>query len=507
MPAIRTLPRRSARSLTTWGLAAVLALGWAAAGGHEDAATADLGIRRFETRPDLRPPSVRVTTPADAAAPGLLMLTPAASTTAVPVPGVQTGPMIVDGKGQPVWFAPTRTARSGDLTNATADMKVQRYEGQDVLTYWRGDIQVPPGLGHGEYVVLDESYREIAVIRAGDGLSVDLHDLVLTPQGTALVMSYVPVADPGTPDNEGLRGTVMDNVVQEVDVETGKVLDSWSALDHIPITDTFAKRDKPTAPLDYLHLNSIALTEGGDLILSARHTHAVYRVDRETGEVEWTLGGKSNDFRFGPGAAFKFQHDVRPLPGGRMSIFDNNAATIVDDVVSRALVLQVDERARTANLLREVTSEQGLLAFSQGSAQVLPGGNILVGWGSSPWLTEFGRAGRTVFEATFGDGLNSYRAYRARWVGRPAEPIAVRAVPSVGETSTVRVSWNGATEVATWRVYAGPDEAELEPVAEGPRTGFESTVRAPVRAQFVQVEALDRSGRVIGRSEPVRVLR
>jgi hypothetical protein len=72
-------------------------------------------------------------------------------------------------------------------------------------------------------------------------------------------------------------------------------------------------------------------------------------------------------------------------------------------------------------------------------------------------------------------------------------------------------SWNGATDVASWRVLAGVTSDSLAPVATSPRTGFETAIALPpsvvhVRAErsYAQLQALDPSGAVIGVSALVR---
>ena len=112
---------------------------------------------KFRSRPDLRPPSVEVTERARGTAPGYLF---AASKNG---PGeeypAQDGPMILDNDGQPVWLRPVR----GEEKDAM-DFKVQRYRGEPVLTWWEG---VHTGYGQGDYLILDNSYREVARVPAG----------------------------------------------------------------------------------------------------------------------------------------------------------------------------------------------------------------------------------------------------------------------------------------------------------------------------------------------------
>jgi outer membrane protein assembly factor BamB len=455
----------------------------------------------FVTRPDLTPPVIDVTV-SSSTTPGLLFLAPKQAE-------AQSGPLIVDADGQVVWSQPTGEA-------SATDFRVQTWRGEPVLTWYEGTSE--DGHGHGEFVIADASYREIARVAAGNGLDGDLHEFQLTDAGTALILAYEPATADLTQVGGPAEGHVLDNYVQEVDVATGEVLFEWNAGEHVPISDTFselvpdaAETDSPRdedgsedAPFDWFHVNSVA--EGGDdtLIVSARNTHAVYAVDRTTGELRWTLGGKSSDFEMGAGTTFAWQHDARRLPDGTLTLFDNEAAPQVGDR-SRALMIALDDTARTATLVREVAHPEDVLASTQGNVQVLPGGGIVVGWGSEGRVTEFDPAGQIVFDMSWAPA-DSYRVYRQPWTGRPTTAPDVVARPRGDGGAEVFASWNGATEVAGWRVLAGADEDEMTPVARVPRTGFETRVEIDADAgDAVAVEALDASGAVLGTSAPAQV--
>jgi hypothetical protein len=153
----------------------------------------------------------------------------------------------------------------------------------------------------------------------------------------------------------------------------------------------------------------------------------------------------------------------------------------------------------TATLVRSYEHPRGLLAGSQGNMQLLLDGHVLVGWGAVPYVTEFTRSGDVVFDARFNKGADSYRAYRFPWVGRPADRPALAATRD-GDTVTAYASWNGATAVRSWRLLAGADRLHLRPVTTAARQGFETTLVVTSEAPYVAVEALDATGRALGRS-------
>lgn len=447
--------------------------------------------RRFLSRPDLEPPIVRITARAPGATPGRIILGPK------PRAGTeQAGPVIVDDDGVLVYFRPV-----GGKKQAT-DVRVQRYQGRPVLTWWQGTSR--HGIGSGHFVILDEAYREVERIQTPNGYRGDLHEFLITPRDTALVIAYPRVRVDLSSVGGSPRGRVIDSVIQEIDLATGLVLFEWHSIGNVPIRDSY-KPLPPSfrVPHDYFHANSVGLDADGDFLVSARNTWGVYKIDRATGAVEWTLGGKSNDFKLGRGARFAWQHDVRRRPDGAITLFDNSAAPPLRKR-SRAIALAVDEGARTATLATARSHPRGLLAATQGNVQALPNGNALVGWGSQRYFTEFAPDGRVVWDAHLAIGYDTYRAYRATWTGRPhTQPRA--AGRRRGRAMDVYASWNGATEVAAWDVLAGPRPDALAPAGSAPRRGFETVIRVPAAARYVAVRAKDAAGQALGTSPPRRV--
>ena len=434
-------------------------------------------VQRYPTRPDLVPPGVTVTTRADGRAPGFVFLGAKGGRG-------QDGPMIVDDLGRLVWF---RAMRGRELVT---DFRAQIYDGKPVLTWWQGRLS--GGDGRGEGVIYSDQYRPMRRVRMGNGLHADLHEFELTPQGTALLIAYDTVSRPE-------EGRVVQAVVQEVEIDTGLVRFEWHSIGQIATSESFRGRPSGRGQWDYIHLNSVALDRDGNFIISARQTHAVYKLSRRTGRVLWRLGGRKSDFRLGPGARFALQHDARPQPDGTITIYDNSAAPAVRKR-SRAISLALDERRKVATLRYALTHPEGLLSSTQGSAQALLGGNTFVGWGSKRYFSEYDASGRLVFDGQLAPGNDSYRAYRFPWVGRPD------ALPKLVATrSGLRVSWNGATQVASWQALAGPGPKRLAPVANVPTAGFETGIPRRPSARYVAVQALDAAGVVLGTSRTLRV--
>jgi hypothetical protein len=269
----------------------------------------------------------------------------------------------------------------------------------------------------------------------------------------------------------------------------------------VPLSDSYERMTRGRAPWDAFHLNSVDEDPDGDLLVSARHTHAVYRIDKATGRIAWRLGGKRSSFRMGAGAHFSLQHDARAQADGTIRIFDNSSRRLRRR--SRAIWLRLDDARHTATLVRERHHPAEVLAGTQGNVEVLPNGDTFIGWGSQGRISELGPGGRLLLDLRLPHRWDTYRAYRSPWVGRPATQPAIAAETRPDGGTTVYVSWNGATEVARWQVLAGDDAASLQVVGTAPRRGFETQIRLPDLAPAVVVRALDATGAVLGQSRLV----
>ena len=446
-----------------------------------DALAAPAGtVQQFVSRPDLKPPAITVLQPAQSTARGLVFIAPSSG------PG-QRGAMIFDNAGDLVWFHPV-------AHKAVTDFKVGLYHGKPVLTWWEG--KVVHGLADGEWVVVDASYRELARFSTARGRHGDLHEFVITPQNTALVTSNETTAWDLTSVGGSRRGLVVGGVVQELELPSGRLLREWRSLEHVAVAETQIKQ-RPGPRFDYFHINSIDVAPDGNLIISARNTWAAYKVNRRTGRILWRLGGKRSDFRLGKGARFEWQHDVREHANGVVSVFDNAAAP-QQEPQSRALLLALDTTRMHASLEHAYTHRPPLLSHFLGNTQLLAEGDVFVGWGGSPYVTEFTRSGAVAFDARLPHGGQSYRAFRFPWVGRPDDrpALAVRS-------HLVYASWNGATEVASWQLLQGSSASELLSGPRIPRTGFETLLTPAPQARSVAVVALDGTGASHGRSATV----
>jgi Arylsulfotransferase (ASST) len=358
------------------------------------------------------PPPITVLTSHPGSARGDIFITPTGDDSTY-----ANGPEIVDRRGNIVWFHAIPQGQTA------ADFRTQRYRGQRVLTWWQGTGL--GGLANGTDYIYNDHFQQIATVNAGNGLSADGHEFLITPWNTALILAYTTAKADLTSIGGSANQTVINGVVQEIDITTGKVLFQWNSEDHVPFSQSEQPLpSSPSQPWDWFHINAVHLDTDGNLIVDARNTWTTYKVERQNGDILWQLGGKNSSFslRTAPGQVFDsagelfaWQHDPEALGHDIYTWFDNESAGNPLLPASRAITVKVDERRRVATLLAADNQPAGLAAASQGNAQSPRDGGRFVGWGSLPYYSQFDRAGRLTYNAQFPTGVNSYRAYLLPW--------------------------------------------------------------------------------------------
>jgi EmrB/QacA subfamily drug resistance transporter len=518
-------------------LALFVALVVAFAGSHSPpiGAYTTGGTYRFVTEPSLHPPIVKNLHPAaSGGAAGEYILTADFYNLNYPPMVGQSGPLMLDRSLQPVWFQPVPERV------VAANLAVQRYEGRPVLAWWQGFITQSGSTESGEYVVVDQHYRTVARLKGKGGWVLTLHEFAIEGEDV-WVTANRNVARDLSSYGGAYNGALIDSAVQEYNLKSGALLKTWDALDHIPLGDSYATVPTNGFPWDAYHVNSIDLTGGGTFLVSMRNTWAAYLVNAATGGIEWTLGGKHSSFKFGPKAAFQWQHDVREGPGGTVTMFDDHCCRLTGGgtrvpatAPSRGLVLKVDQSTRTAALLSQYNGGGEFESEFMGDARPTANGNLFVGWGSEPYFSEYSTQGKLLLEGKFPEPDLSYRATVEPWVGLPEYPPAGAARKTNGRT-TVYASWNGATQVVSWRVQTesgngqrareraegkvarrtagaksataaaavpsgllGTTTATFVTAATAAKSGFETAIPVPAGDAYFYVEALDAAGRVIG---------
>jgi hypothetical protein len=364
------------------------------------------------------PPPVTVLSSQSGGGTGEIFLTPTGDTSQY-----ANGPEIINRQGDVVWFHAVPQGQTA------ADFRVQRYRGRRVLTWWQGTGL--GGLSSGTDYIYNDHYHEVATINAGNGLSADGHEFLITPWNTALTLAYTTAKADLTSIGGAPDQTVINGVVQEINITTGKVLFQWNSQDHVPFSQSEQPLpSSPDQPWDWFHINAVHLDTDGNLLIDARDTWTTYKVNRHTGKILWQLGGKDSSFvlRTASGQTpdeanelFAWQHDPEALGHGVYTWFDNESSGTPLLSYSRAITVRLDERDRVATLVAADDQPEGLSAPSQGNAQTTSAGGLFVGWGSLPYFSQFDRAGHLIYNAQFPAGVNTYRAYLLPWGGQSTE--------------------------------------------------------------------------------------
>lgn len=438
-----------------------------------------------------------------------------------------SGPTIVDARGELVWVT--------DNYRNAMNLNMQSYKGENFLTFWTGEKAATSG--QGVYYMLDSTYTKRYTVKPhGESMHADLHEFQITDDNTGLLTIYNKTTAPMMfwGHNSESEGDLTESAFQEVDIATGDLIFEWRASDHYDLQDSYYWAPfggwTPSLAFDWFHINSIQKDSKGNFLVSSRHLHMVACVDGKTGEPLWTLGGKKNNFEDlsdGRATNFQWQHDARWVDEERgiISLYDNGDAGPVQtqSPYSRGIVVQIDFQAKTVKLLHEYASLRHTKAASQGSVQVLqPEGNVFVGWGHSASYSEFRESGELLCEWHFSpslfdyaDWVASYRVQKLRgWIGRPTtKPTAAI------KDGKLFVSWNGATEVASWSLQAtrmyetdkhAKEEGEYEEIDVMMPQGFETTFILPdnyaTTYVSIRVAALDNDGELLGFSETVKEL-
>ena len=263
--------------------------------------------------------------------------------------------------------------------------------------------------------ILNSSYQLIESYTIQNGYRTDFHEFFKLENGHVFIAAYDPqivgmdTVVPGGDPNAIVSGWI----IQELDMNKNVVF-QWRSWDHFQLTDADEHVDLTAAVIDVFHGNAIDVYSEDALILSPRNNNEITKIDWNTGEIIWRLGGKNNMFQFtNDTLLFSRAHDCRMLPNGNLSLFDNGAYH-PEPIFSSAVEYALDEDNLTATLVSRIRSNPDIEGVIMGNVQTKESGNRIIGWGSGvPGITEFDENNEVVMEIYF-SGIN-YRAYRLPW--------------------------------------------------------------------------------------------
>ena len=404
-------------------------------------------------------------------------------------PDVPSAAIIRDKQGRIVWqYLPP-------VGQPISDFQVQSYQGNPVLTWTQGPIENP-----NQYIA-DSHYHVIKTIALGNGLRLNHHEFRLVPGNRALMIGAKTETADLTAVGGPKDGKLSDCVAVVTDIATGNIVASWDVLQHVPVSDTYIHYgpQEPAAGFDAYHMNSVSLDPAGNLVISLRLTSTIYDVNPATGAINWQLGGKHSSFSLGEGVQFAFQHDAEMSDPTTVRFMNNNSDGPTTDGPSSIQWVHLDFAHKTAALIRNQLHPGNIGSnIALGNAQQLPNGNVFGSWGSTNHLSEFTADGTMVYDAVI--GVYSSRAFLSPWTGTPDGNPSL----TVAGTS-VTAEWNGATNIAQWRLLHGETTDTLKPTTTVPWNGLDTTM--PISGNhsgYYQVQALDSNGAVIGLSPPTK---
>lgn len=432
-----------------------------------------------------------------------------------------------------IWSGLSAVGASG--TANTHNLHLCTFRSTPHLCLWQGTVRRGT-TGHGVGLILNQQYEVVKTIRSlAPGTAADFHEFTLTPQGTALLMTYTPKFVDGL--------WVLDNCFEEVTLDDNvfghPVGAEWCATGHIPLSDN-PGREKylaaaagngkiPDRAWDYAHVNSIDKTPEGDYLVSARHLDTIYKVSGIDGTILWRLGGATSSFKL-DGFTFARQHDARLLDATTVSMFDNaNDGVELTKNPSHALVVKLDMQAMSAHKVAEygaippTTNElrkDYISSVGMGNLQQLDSGNKLLSFGRFAAMAEYAPSGgQPLFYADMNApaslpaaqqwGVSNYRTTlqpESAWVGQPLETPALWTYARTSTNlMTFYVSWNGATNVDHYRFWIA-ESLDTKFLVGGvwPKQGFETNFTIGSARPWSFAEALDAEGRSLGNSSVVR---
>jgi hypothetical protein len=279
---------------------------------------------------------------------------------------------------------------------------------------------------NADFEMWDSSYNLMGSYKAGNGYETDAHDFLIFSDGHSFLLAYDPqVVDMTVYDSTWQpNATVMGAILQELDSDKNVIFE-WRSWDHVAITEA-QEQNLAGLIIDCIHPNAIERDIDGNILLSCRVLNQVLKINPVTGDVIWRLGGEKNDFTFvNDSAQFNYQHDIRRLPNGNITIFDNGNYHVPG--ISSVKEYQLDETAKVATLVwsyaHPYVNGEPVVSWAMGNAQRLSNGNTFINWGyippgsGFPNFTEVDNNGTIVWELHFTDSIQSvvYRAHRYEW--------------------------------------------------------------------------------------------
>jgi hypothetical protein len=387
--------------------------------------------------------------------------------------------VIFDNSGAPIWYCKYPDERR--------DMKVQP---NGLLTMLARD-------NGNHYNSFDTNYQLVTNYWAANGFSVDEHEFQMRPDGSYFVLvittgnvdmsRYVAGGNP--------NAAVTECALQEFTPQHELIME-WRAWEHFDILDQQAFIDLTANSLDFPHMNAIDVDTDGNILLSSRSTSEVTKINRDTGEIIWRLGGARNQFTYvnDPLQGTRNQHALRMVSTNDYIMFDNG--DLHSPAMSRGVEYVLDTNKMTATLVWQYpsTPTPSMYSFYMGDAQRLTNGNTVIDWavGGLPKLTEVRPDGTKAFEMNWVGGWEAYRTWRCAWHGSATQPYLL--VESYPDNISLIYNQFGDTNVAFYKIYGGTTSHSTNLLATSGATLKRLTALQNGATYYFRVTAVNRQG-------------
>ncbi len=398
--------------------------------------------------------------------------------------------MILENDGTPYYYQ--------RIEEKSQDFKVQP---NGLLTRRvRGDLNA--------FIGYDSTFAVVDTFQCVNGFRTDPHELCMTEDGGyyLVALGYRRVDMSRIVTGGQKNAQLVDNHIQGFDRDHNLVF-QWLCTDYFNVRDAVFENLRQNT-IDYVHINSIAVDYDGHLVISSRHLCEVTKINRQTGELLWRLGGENNQFTFvNDPHGLNYQHDARPVPGkpGHYTVFDNGNFRIPS--FSRAVEFKLDTLEKTATKVWEYRSTPEFFTNWMGNVQRLPNGNTLINWAdaSLPKMTEVTPSGRVVYQGDFVFKSPCYRTFRFDKnidIDRPC--LYTEALPD-----KVRLVFNkfGDRSVKEYVLYGGIKPDRLYEMYRTRETFYHLTTLQDNKTYYFAVAAVDSNGQKseLSAVKPVRV--
>lgn len=388
--------------------------------------------------------------------------------------------VIFDNSGAPIWYSRYPDERR--------DMKVQH---NGVMTMLARDQ------GANHFNGFNTNYQQIVQYWGDNGYTVDEHELQVLADGTyflvALNSQTVDMSRYVAGGNTAASVTEM--VIQEF-TAAGELILQWRAWDHLDVRDEAAFVNILASSFDFPHFNAIDVDSDGNMLVSARNTSEVTKINRQTGEIIWRLGGAHNQFTYvnDPLSGTRNQHAFRSLGNNHYTVFDNG--NLHSPSVSRAVEWVLDTNNMTATIVWQYPNPTttSLYSFYMGDVQRLPNGNTLIDWavGNLPKLTEVRPDGTKAYEMNWVAGWEAYRTWRCAWHGSALQPYLI--VQSFPDNVSLIFNQFGDTNVAFYKIYGGPTSGSTNLLGTSAVTLKQFTSLQNGATYYFRVTAVNKQG-------------